>query len=47
MSTEVPTQRHEFKEKRMMMMMMISDTSQAGFELAQELSSGYVDDVVQ
>ena len=46
MSTEVPTQRHEFKEKRMMMM-MISDTSQAGFELAQELSSGYVDEVVQ
>ena len=46
MSTEVPPQRHEFKEKRMMMM-MISDTPQAGFELAQELSSGYVDEVVQ
>ena len=40
-STEVPTQMHEFKERRMMMMiMMISDTPQAGFELTQELSSG-------
>ena len=45
-STEVATQMHEFKEKRMMMM-MISDTPQAGFELAQELSSGCVDEVVQ